>query len=373
MNHFVPKIFLVLAILATSASCDQDVGKGSPCESDFDQKALFQNVADNVIIPGYSAFDSQVIALQTAAEAFFQNPSLSLLNDLRSQFKLAYFQWQQVAQYEFGPAEQQMLRFRFNNFPLDVSALEAKVAAGDISLDNPEAFDKGFPALDYLMYGLVDTDEGIVAKLTDPVQEGYRAYLSAIIDDMAGRVHSVLQAWQQGGYRQVFIENTGTAAGTSLSLLINNLNEYYEAIRRDKIGLPVGVLTLGFTNPGKVEALYSGISLELAREAILAAEQLYLGNSFSGTDGLGLDDYLMAVGAVQEGQSLDAAIKNQFSKAINALGQIPGPLSTAVEDSNETVVAAYNEITRQVVNIKTDMPSLLCVAITYVDNPSDSD
>lgn len=373
MNNFIPKIFLAFVILATAAACDKDGGKGSPCESDFDQKTLFQNVADNVIIPGYSAFDSQVIALKTTAKDFFQNPSIPLLNDLRSQFKLAYLQWQQVAQYEFGPAEEQMLRFRLNNFPLDVSALEAKVAAGDISLDDPEAFDKGFPALDYLLYGLADTDEEIVAKLTGPVQDDYRAYLSAIVDDMAGRVHLVSQAWQQGGYRQAFIENTGTAAGTSLSLLINNLNEHYEAIRRDKIGLPVGVLTLGFTNPDKVEALYSGISLDLARAAILAAEQLYLGNSFSGTDGPGLDDYLMAVGAAKEGQSLDIAIKNQFSKAINALAQIPGPLSTAVQDSNETVVAAYNEITKQVVNIKTDMPSVLCVAITYVDNPSDSD
>lgn len=373
MNKFYFQVFLLLAAAAAFAGCDGDGGKGSPCDSDFGQEALFQNVADKLVIPGYAEFGSRVEALKAAAETFFQSPSTTTLDGLRSQFEMAYMQWQRVAQYEFGPAEEQMLRARFNNFPLNVAALEARLAAGDYSLDNPDAFDKGFPALDYLLYGLADSGEAIAARLADPQQEAYRNYLMAILDDMAGRAGAVLEAWQQGGYREAFIANTGLAAGTALSLLINNLNEHYEFIKRDKVGLPAGVLTLGFTNPDKVEAYYSGLSLALAMEATLAAEQLYLGRSISGADGPGLDDYLNAVGATREGQSLDVAIRAQFAAAISALEQISGPLSAAVQDDNEAVVAAYNALTRQVVNIKTDMPSVLCVAITYVDNPSDSD
>ena len=77
--------------------------------------------------------------------------------------------------------------------------------------------------------------------------------------------------------------------------------------------------------------------------------------------------------ATKEGQNLSPLIEDQFEKALEAFGQIEPPLAGAISADNEAVVNAYNEITRQLVNIKTDMPSVLCVAITYVDNASDSD
>lgn len=362
---------LLLGMLLFPA-CDEDKG-GNPCESDFDQKNLFTHVADNIIIPGYAVLNTELSNLQQAAGTLTQNPGLPQLQSLRSAFESAYIQWQQVAQFEFGPAEQQMLRSRFNNFPIDEAEVEARVQSGDFSLDDPDAFDKGFPALDYLLYGVAETDEMILGLLSaEP--SGYRSYLLAIIEDMEQRGQVVLKGWQDEGYREAFIENTGTAAGTSLSLLINNLNEHYEFIKRDKIGIPAGVTTLGITFPEKVEAFHSGFSLRLAEEALKAAEGLYLGrNVQNGANGPGLDDYLQAVNATKEGQNLNSLVEEQFGKALSALSQVEAPLSTTIETDNPSVVNAYNEITRQIVNIKTDMPSVLCVAITYVDNASDSD
>lgn len=364
-------LFFLLGILLFPA-CNEDSG-GNPCESDFDQKSLFTNVADNIIIPGYTALNGELLTLRQAAEAFDQNSGVTELEGLRDAFRSAYLQWQRVAQFEFGPAEQQMLRSRFNNFPVNVDEVEAKVQAGDFSLDNPDAFDKGFPALDYLLYGIAETDELILSLLAAD-QPAYRGYLLAIVEDMEQRGRAVLKGWQDDGYRETFIENTGTAAGAALSLLVNSLNEHYEFIKRDKIGIPSGVTTLGITFPQKVEAFYSGISLLLAAEALNASEGLFLGrNVQSGANGPGLDDYLQAVNATKEGQNLNAVIESQFDKAKEALGQVQPPLSGAIETNNDIVVNAYNEITKQIVNIKTDMPSVLCVAITYVDNPSDSD
>lgn len=365
-------LLLLLGIFLFPA-CDEE-NNGNPCETDFDQRSLFTNVADNIIIPGYSGLSAELLSLKTAAGAFTENPELQQLDGLRSAFESAYLQWQQVAQFEFGPAEQQMLRSRFNNFPADVDEVEAKVQSGDFSLDNPEAFDKGFPALDYLLYGLADTDEMILSLLSSSGQTGYREYLLAIVDDMEQRGQAVLKSWQDEGYRETFIDNTGTAAGTSLSLLINSLNEHYEFIKRDKIGIPSGVTTLGITFPEQVEAFYSGLSLALAEEALKASEGLYLGRSVvNSADGAGLDDYLRAANATKEGQSLDGVIKEQFDEALQAVRQLEAPLSATIETDNQSVVNTYNEVTRQIVNIKTDMPSVLCVAITYVDNASDSD
>ena len=353
------------------SACDENKG-GNPCESDFDQRSLFINVADNIVIPAYTELADELATLGLAAEAFTQNPGISQLESLRTAFENAYIRWQQAAQFEFGPAEQQMLRSRFNNFPVDVQELDAKVQSGDFSLDNPDSYSQGFPALDYILYGIAETDAMVLDLLSS--QEGYRNYVLAITGDMEQRAQAVLKSWKEEGYREAFVENTGTAAGTALSLLINNLNEHYEFIKRDKLGIPSGVTTLGITFPEKVEAYYSGISLNLAEEALNAAEGLFLGrNVQTGADGPGLDDYLQAVNATKEGQNLSTLIEGQFDKAKEALGQIAGPLSSAIETDNPGVVNAYNEVTKQLVNIKTDMPSVLCVAITYVDNASDSD
>ena len=79
------------------------------------------------------------------------------------------------------------------------------------------------------------------------------------------------------------------------------------------------------------------------------------------------------VNATKEGESLNVRIQQQFESAKTALAAVPSPLRSAVDDNNDLAVTAYNEITKQIVNLKTDMPSVLCVAITYIDNPSDSD
>ena len=86
-----------------------------------------------------------------------------------------------------------------------------------------------------------------------------------------------------------------------------------------------------------------------------------------------VSQFLIKINAEKNGQSLNDLIKAQFTAAIDAVKNTPAPLHDTVVNDNETVVNAYNEITKQLVNIKTDLPSVLCVSITYIDNPSDSD
>ena len=69
-----------------------------------------------------------------------------------------------------------------------------------------------------------------------------------MVTDIQERVNHTYNGWTNG-YDETFINNTGTAAGTSLSLIINGLNENYEMIKREKLGVPSGVLTLDFPNP----------------------------------------------------------------------------------------------------------------------------
>lgn len=359
-----PLFFLIICFNAC-----KDEGSENPCggEGDFDQSAMFQNIADNVILPEYTNLKTKVDDMAIKTDAFTTDYSLASLEALRNSFLAAYTSWQHVAQYNFGPAEEVFLRSSVNNFPLDVTQLEENIMTNTYDFNQPDNFDKGFPALDYMLYGMEATDEELINRFLNEDAADESGYLKALTVDIQERVNHTYDAWVNG-YVNTFINNTGTAAGTSLGLIVNGLNENYELIKREKLGVPSGVLTLSSTKPERVEALYSGHSQILLEASLQASRELYLGGN-----GLGLDDYLIHAKAEKNGEPLDNLIKQQFTAAIQAVDVLGSPLSEFVESNTSDVVNAYNEVTKQVVNIKTDLPSVLCVSITYIDNPSDSD
>ena len=370
MKNTIKFCILLLGISLWLPACKDDDNPANSCNTSFDQQALFENLANEIILPAYQQLQEAVDSLELQTSAFIAAPSTNTLLDLHAAFQAAYEAWQSAAPFEFGPAEAVFLRTSLNNFPTDTAAIESNINTSTWDFDQPDRFDKGFPALDYLLYGLSDFASDIIA--TYSADQQYRDYLVALVTDIKERVDQTIVGWESD-YKNTFISNTGTAAGTSLSLLINNLNQHYELIKREKLGVPSGVLTLGFANPDKVEAFYSGQSAKLALLALQGSERLYLGTKQDGSNGLGLDDYLEAANAQKDGESLNTLIKNRFSDAVAVVAALEDPLSETVETKQEQVVNAYNEVTKQLVNIKTDMPSVLCVSITYIDNPSDSD
>lgn len=363
-------IFTVLAGLTMlSASCgDDEPMLSDSCTHDFNQSAMFAALADDVILPELTAFRATTDDLQTATTAFLQNQNDETLTAARTALQTAWLQWQAVAQYSFGPAEDVFLRNSVNNFPLNTEETIAKIENADYDFTSPDAFDKGFPAAEYLLYGVGGSPEAVLDfYATDANAALYADYLNAVINDIKTRTDSTANAWQNG-YRDDFVANTGTAAGTALSLIINGLNQNYELIKNEKLGIPVGALTLGFANPESVEALYSRNSTALLTAALQATRDF-----FTGKEGLGLDDYLRAVSAQKNGQDLATIIIEQLNETIALAEGLNPDLATEIENYQERVEAVYNETARNVVPLKTDMPSVLCVAITYIDNPSDSD
>ncbi len=359
--------FLGFGVLVNFTACDS-AGE-NPCEVDFDQTAMFQNYTNSLILPAFEDLKSEVETMQLASTTFLNAPNQSNLGAFRNAWLAAYVSAQAATQFNFGPAETVFLRSSINNFPLNADEVEANIQSGNYDFNLPDAYDKGFPALDYLLYGIGSDDAAILEKYTTHADAAkYAQYLTDVVTDIVSRTTSAYNGWHTDGYAATFNANTGTAAGTSLSLLVNQFNESFEYIKRDKIGIPSGILTLGITNPTKTEAYYSGRSLELAAAALAASEQMYLG-----ANGMGLDDLVTAIGATKNDKSLNQVIKDQFAAAKSALAALSGRLSEEVDNNTSAVETAYNELSKQVIHIKTDLPSVMCVSITYVDNPSDSD
>lgn len=360
----------MLFVLFFFACDDAESEKG---KVNFDREAMLTNMADGLIIPAFTDFQDKVAAMHEAIQTFTATPDLNRLQEARSRMVSAWKTWQYVAYFEFGPAMEANLRNNVNIFPADSAQIDQNITAGTYDLNTASNVDaKGFPALDYLLFGVAGTEQAIVDYYTD-AQAGnsrttYLRDISAQINTLASQV---LEGWQD--YRTTFVASLGTEVGSSTGLLVNELNYQYDIdIKNGKIGIPAGKKSLGTTLPLKVEAYYSGNSLELAIAGLNAFKAIFTGTTYEGQqNNAGLDDYLNALDAQYNGQALSEAIVNQVNLGIEATKDIPQPLSEAVDTHPEEVDNAYLEIQRLVALIKVDMTSALGVLITFQDNDGD--
>lgn len=359
---------LLLALTGLFA-CD---GNGGDSIEEVDRKPMLNNIGPNLIVPSYQALATATASMNTAASNFAAAPSITSLNSLRAQWKSAYMAWQDCSPFGFGPADATALQNSVNVFPADVALVESNIASGSFNLDalgNVDA--KGFPALDYLLYGTGTTDEAIVAYFdTGSQAANARIYLTTLTADIATKSMVVYDAWRSdsGNYLATFFSQDGADQGSSLGQLVNRMSEDYEINKNFKLGLPAGIKTVGEDLfPEKAEGYYSGISLELMRANFQASQRLFAGNSLTGNAGLGIDDLLIEYGA----SGLTDDINTQFITLYTALDAVPAPFTNSLESHKAEVQQAYDAAQAMVVLFKTELPSVLGVQISYQDQDND--
>ncbi|MBC7485291.1 MAG: imelysin family protein [Cytophagaceae bacterium] len=358
----------LLGLMAVVSSCKKS--EDDPA-ADFDKGPLLQNVGNNIIIPNYQTLSLAVNKMDSAAMAFNAAPTVAALSDLRDFYKKAYRAWQYCSPYEFGPALTVHLRSNVNTYPASASQITSNVSSGSYNLEaaiNISA--KGFPALDYLLYGVAADEAGTVLKYTTDADAAKRKqYLADVSTNLKTNVTSTLNGWLpgNGNYINDFISNAGTDAGSSLSDLVNQFIIDYENLKNYKTGIPLGIQSGGTAFPEKVEAYYSGISSELALVQLKASRDLYLGKSNAGVDGVGFDDFLKQMGYSE----LDGNIQSQYTLAISKLEWVSDPLSYAITNTPAVVNTAYVAIQQQVTLIKRQMSTAMNVRLTFTDGDGD--
>jgi predicted lipoprotein len=359
--------FVLVQSCSKSSSPDDNKGSDNGKGSSFDRAGMLANLNTNIILPTYTAYQSSTASLDAAVVAFNAAPDLTKLVTLQTAFKAAYVQWQAAAPFEFGPAADIQLKVNTNTYPADIAQITANVNAGTYNpalLANLAA--KGFPALDYLLFGAADNNAVLALFTTDAKAANRKTYLGALSTEIKTNATTVLAGWN-GAYKATFLGATGTDAGSSTGLLVNQLVYDYEILKNYEVGIPAGTQSMGAALPQKVQAYYSKISVQLALQHIQALQNIY-----NGKDGLGLDDYLVTANAkYSDGRALNDVIKAQFATSIAKLQALSDPLSTNITTNQAAVVAAYTELQKLTVLLKTDMTSSLGILITYGDNDGD--
>jgi hypothetical protein len=375
------KKFWFLSIIAIIViwSCSSDNEEETVIDDDvaltFDRGAMLANWADNIILPSYQSFETDLATLKTAFDAFSTTKDAQNLADLREAWLDAYLGWQKVSMFEVGPAESVGLRLNMNIYPTDISLLESNIDSGNYNLSLPSNRDaKGFPAIDYLLNGLEVDDTSLVNRFsTSADADKLVAYMGDLIDDMIQLTSPVVDAWE-GEYRGTFVTNDGSSATASVDRFVNDFIFYYEKfLRAGKMGIPLGVFS-GTPAPNTIEAFYKvDISNQLFLTGLQAVQDFFNGKHFnSTTTGESLASYLVDLNTLKDGAALNELINNQFNEARSRVSAL-GTFRNEVENNNPptNMLSAYNEVQKAVPLLKVDMVSALSISIDFVDADGD--
>jgi len=370
-------IQILFLLAATLVSCVDSPEDQTKPEVSNDRKEMLTFWVDEMILPSYVTFEKDLLALKISAGEFTNNPTEASLSTVRTSWVQAYISWQNVEMYEVGPAEKYTLRSFFNIYPADVSGIENNISSGNANLNLPSTYaQQGFPALDFLLNGVAEQEEKILAFYLDTEKGAQRlSYLTILVSRMDTLLNQVISDWN-GSAKADFINRTGLDIGSSTASVVNAYVLYYERhVRSGKFGIPSGatIASAGTPNPEKVEAYYKkDISGKLAKTAQKAFSDFFNGIA-NGKQGLSLKSYLNSIEAKDPstGKLLSAYINEQLSIIDTLVASLSDDYYDQIETDNGAMVKVYQEMQKAVRILKVDMTSAMSITITYTDNDGD--
>ncbi len=366
--------FIVAGCSSDSIDNEEEIAPPITGEVTFDRGAMLINWADNIILPSYESFATDMESLKSSFDQFQTDRTLENLTMLRSEWLDAYKMWQRVSMFEIGPAETIGFRLNMNIYPTNNTKIEEWIASGVYDLSLSSSRDgKGFPALDFLFNGIADTDSAILNRYTGADGDKIIALANDILTDMSTMTETVLQEWKSG-YRDVFVSNDGASSTASVDRLVNDYIFYYEKfLRAGKMGIPLGVFS-GNTLARNVEAYFSAdVSNSLFLEGLDAFQNFFNGRHFNGSnEGESLSSYLNKLNSVKQGEDLSAIINAQFNNAMELVTPLQ-PFRTEIENNSPptNMLLAYDEVQKVVPLLKVDMVSAMSISIDFVDADGD--
>ncbi|MBV6652302.1 MAG: imelysin family protein [Mameliella sp.] len=359
-------IFFALSAMLIS-SCDTE--EDDDMEQGFDRREMLLNYSSNIILPAFEALQNSTQALDNAITVFADEPTASGLTTARTAWLSAYEVWQRSNAFNFGPAGEAGLRKglieEIGTWPVAVDKVEAAITAADHSLSGFDRDARGFLALEYLLFRAEENT--VVDQFLNTAAR--KAHLKAISANLLAQVDELLTEWSV--YEQEFIGNDGTDVGSSASQFYNEWVKSFESVKNFKVGLPAGKRP-GQTQaePQLVEAFYSATSLDQIKAHLQNIENIYYGGSTGGQGRSSLKTYLESVVG---GAELVAQTEAQWANVTAALEAIPTdiPFQELVTAEDPSVDALHTALQKQTRFFKSDMSSLLGIAITFSSGDGD--
>jgi uncharacterized protein len=327
-------------------------------ETEFNREELLVNLADNFIAPGYSDLDQKIASLKASWDIYLMSPTTDNFVNIQNSWKQANLSFQHVCMFDFGPAMTVNLCNSLGIFPCDSSLIDNYTASGTYNLGAlSSAQAVGFDALDYLLFRS-NAKEQIDGSIN------CRNYISDLIVKMVTEVSYVNENWIS--YRSTFVNGVDQSSTGGFAMLVNGFSKEFETTKNAKLGIPLGVQSLGILRPDFLEARRSGFGAALYTESMIALKEVFLGTRNS-SSGKGFDDYL----AHLMRNDLNLEINTKFNSIISETQTWSSSFESLFESNLQELNNHYSLVQSTVPYIKSDMPSAFGVLITYQDNDGD--
>jgi len=365
----------ILSLLSLAVSCSSEELPENDNIQEFDRGSVMENYANNIIIPRYNDFKSELDKLKTEVLEFTQNPSTETHTSLSNQWLEAYKAWQYVEMFNIGKAEEIMYSNTMNTYPVNQERTIDNISSEKIDLSDPNDWAcQGFPGLDFLIHGVAENLENILNLYNSDTK--YGDYLIVVISNMSTNTNNVVDDWSS--YKSEFISSTNNTATSAFNMLTNDFVYYFEkGLRTNKIGIPAGVFS---NNPldTKIEAYYASknsfkdVSKELITEALEAVKLMFTGTSKTGSVGPSYKSYLDYIKNINNnGVDIGSEVMSKINTSNNRINDLDKNFIYQINNDNTKMLAAFDALQKIVVNFKTDMLSLFNIAVDYQDADGD--
>lgn len=358
------KILPLYIFLSTSlfllAACEGENNTDAP---NFDRTTFLQNYANNIIKPSSTNFRETAEQLQQAINTFTSEQNASNLKAAQDAWDRTYKNWMRVNTFNFGPGGTAGLRRTLAEevgvWPVDVEEVEAKIAREHPDFEDSRRNTRGLLAVEYLLFG-----EGTDEEVLNNFDAARAEYLQKTADKLLAQITDFDTAWQ-GDFAAEFIANDGTSVKSSTTLMYNEFTRSFESIKDLKLGIPLGVIA-GQTEaqPEQAEARFSENSLDYLLLHYEAIVDLWYGRTAEGADGVGWQEYVLSA---EGGKDLVEATLAQFDKVQSIIDRLPvnQSLQELAVQGNPTAAELQNELQNLTRFLKSDLSSLLSLAITF--------
>lgn len=371
------KLILVINLLFLQlfSSCKD---KTDMTANNFDRKLMLQNYAQKLIKPAFLDLKMQTDILQTTTQTFTTAPNTANLNALQTAWTNAYSAFQYTNSYNFGVAGEQGLRKNLTEeiatFPVSSTKIDNAITLGNANFSDFNRGARGFLAVEYLIFDLNNDNNLIISNFTTQTDfQNRKNFLINAVANLKTRIDEVNTAWNAPNaiFPTEFIANDATDVGSSTSQLYNEFLRSFEALKNFKLGVPLGKRAGQIqAEAQRVEAYYSSKTLIMMQLHFKSIENIWYGKSKTEEDGIGFKEYLQSV---EGGNTLITSTETQLSAIRSALNAIPTSNSVAFQITNSPLLLEnlHTEIQKNTRFFKSDMSSLLGIAITFSSGDGD--
>ncbi len=360
-------LFTSLLFLISCGGGDSNDNTPPSLSDNFDRVEYLSNIYDNIAILSFQEFQLKLDNLDESSSYYIQNPSnITALNSLRSSWLDAYLVWQHIEVFShFGKGEDILYGFKMNTYPTDIN--RTKNIINGIAQFNPAFLDnQGFPALEYLIYGIEASDEEILNTLNS---SSSLTLIGDIVSEMKSNTSLVYDWWLKN--RSMIINDNSSTATSSLNLLINDFIYHYEkGFRTNKFGIPAGYFSGGQTFPEKTEGYYAGdISKLLALSSLESIYNVFEGRKYDDNSMIGESMYTY-LNFLQEGALADDILV-KLDNINTSINNLDNDFAVQIETNNDEILNTFNLIQSLVAKFKIDMTMAMGVGIDYISGDGD--